>query len=188
MRVMRAWHICPKWEMAFGAAAKCGSTMLANWVAANGAHRLNVPDARHGRECWSIIPEDYERVAIVRHPVDRFASLYANVQQRKRSDQNFYKQLEGKSPWDFFDRLLELSNDLLYDFHFQPQALCLGPHVDTAIRLESFAEWVNSCMPDVRRPKQVNESKPVEIDDKTAARVLNRYRDDLALWEGAWHA
>lgn len=191
-RMMRAWHIMPKFGVALGAAAKCGSTMLAKMVQGN--HRLPVADARHGRECWSLIPLGCYRVAIVRDPVSRFGSLYANIQQRKRSDQNFYKQLEGLSPWDCFDKLIKLSPDLTYDFHFQPQHLCLGPEgkIDRFVRLEHFTEWwKNNAPTELLRSwgdkiGKYNESKPVAVDEKTADRVRNRYREDQALWEKAW--
>jgi hypothetical protein len=184
-RVMRAWQICPTWSLALGAAAKCGSTMLAAFVGANKARRLNVPDARYGREDWSVIPGSYRRLLIVRHPVERFASLYANIQQRKREPANFYKQLEGLSPWDCFDKLLTLSPDLSYDFHFQPQYLVAGPREPELVRLEHFESWVAAELPSAFPPKRANESQPVEIDEKTAARVCNRYREDLNLWEKA---
>jgi hypothetical protein len=186
MRVMRAWHICPKWQMAIGAAAKCGSTALAKAIEANSAHRLPVLDARHGRECWSVVPPSYRKVFIIRHPVDRFASLYANIQQRKRSDQNLYKQLEGLSPWDCFDRILENWNDLTYDFHFQPQSLCMGPPGGVElVRLENFEKWWAVNLPDARPPRKMNESSAVELDDRTADRVINRYREDLEFWRRA---
>ena len=187
---MQCWHIIPSWSAALGAAAKCGSTMLAKLV--QGRHRLSVADARHGRECWSVIPREYLRVAIIRHPVDRFASLYANIQQRKREPANFYKQLEGLSPWDCFGKLIQLSPDLTYEFHFQPQHLCLGPaeKIDCFVRLEHFNEWWANNAPEPARaatPLRTNESLPVEIDEKTEDRICNRYREDLALWEQAWH-
>ena len=185
MRVMRAWQICPTWSLALGAAAKCGSTMLAAFVTANVARRLNVPDARYGREDWSMVPRSYRQIFIVRHPVDRFASLYANIQQRKREPANFYKQLEGLSPWDCFDKLLTLSPDLNYDFHFQPQHFAVGALKPEFVRLEDFDRWVARELPNVIQPKRTNESRPVEIDERTAARVANRYRQDLALWENA---
>lgn len=187
MRVMKAWHICPKWDLALGAGAKAGSTMLAKFVQANKVARLPLADQRYGRECWSMIGPTMRRVAIVRHPVDRFASLYANIQQRPREPMNFYKQLEGLSPWDCFDKLIQLSPDLTYDFHFQPQTLQLGPKIDLAVRLEDFSVWVAQALPStVVQPTRENTSTPVEIDDRTAARVKNRYRDDLRLWEKAW--
>ena len=141
-----------------------------------------------------MIPQNCYRVAIVRDPVSRFALLYANIQQRKRSDQNFYKQLEGLSPWDCFDKLIQLSPDLTYDFHFQPQHLCLGPaeKIDRFVRLEHFTEWGqnNTPTPELRawadKIGKHNESQPVVIDEKTADRVRNRYREDQALWEKAW--
>lgn len=192
---MRAWQICPKWQMAIGAAAKCGSTMLADLVQANSARRLNVPDARQGRECWSMVPKSYRKVFVVRHPVSRFLSLYANIAQRKREPMNFYKQLEGLSPWDCFDKLIQLSPDLMYDVHFQPQHVAAGHQPEGAseveyVRLESFRDWWKEQMPDTIQPRAgLNASVPVDLrllDDKTAARVKKRYEFDLGLWEKAW--
>lgn len=192
MRVMRAWQICPKWSMALGAAAKCGSTMLARLVQANSARRLNVPDARQGRECWSVVPNTYRKVFIVRHPVDRFFSLYSNVQQRPREATNFYKQLEDLNPTRFLDRLLELSPDLTYDFHFQPQALAAGALNLELVRLEAFEEWWQKRGPQGSiPPKKANESDPEEYAEAKiylAARLADLYRDDLAMWERAWES
>lgn len=185
---MRAWQICPKWDMAFGAAAKCGSTMLARLVETNGARRLNVPDARQGRECWSVVPKSYRSVFLVRDPVARFASLYANIQQRKREPMNFYKQFEGLSPWDCFDKLLQASPDLMYDVHFQPQYLSVGILRPEYVRLEDFEAWWPLHGPaGAIGPKKANASaKTVAIDDKTAERVREQYKQDQSLWERSW--
>jgi len=183
---MKAWQICPKWQMAFGAAAKCGSTMLAKFVENNRARRLNVPDARYGRECWSLIPRDYRAIMIVRHPVERFASLYANIQQRKREPMNFYKQLEGLSPWECLDTLIQLSPALDYDFHFQPQTSIVPARRTEFVRLEDFEGWVRRTLPHAFAPRSENRSEsPVEIDSRTADRVLNRYRADFEMWQQA---
>jgi hypothetical protein len=159
--------------------------MLAAFVGANKARRLNVPDARYGREDWSMVPRSYRQVFIVRHPVDRFASLYANIQQRKREPANFYKQLEGLDPWSCFDQLLELSPDLDYDFHFQPQHYAVGVLEPEYVRLEDFERWVARELPAAIKPERLNESRPVDIDEDTAARVAHRYQQDLTLWENA---
>lgn len=182
---MKAWHICPKWGIALGAAAKCGSTMLAKFVQDNRAGRLQLPDARHARECWSMIGNSMRRVAIVRHPVKRFASLVANIQQRAREHGNFYKQFEGMTPADMLDRMLEVG--LEYEFHMQPQVLQLGPKVDQAVNIESFADWCAQNLPyPVVPPGVENASTPVEIDARTAERVCVAYASDLRLWENAW--
>jgi hypothetical protein len=184
---MRAWHICPKWRMALGAAAKCGSTMLAKFVEANGAHRLPVKDARYGRECWTRIPSSYRAVMVVRHPVDRFMSLYANVQERKRQDQNFYKQLEGLSPSAFLDKLVKVSPDLMADFHFQQQTTIEPPNRDVEhVRLEHFDRWVAQNLPYAVRPRPANESTGgYPVSEELVQRVIAYYLDDFALWEKA---
>jgi hypothetical protein len=178
---MRCWHLCPDRGIALGAAAKCGSTALTKLV------KANEPNATGVRMGWSDVPQGFETVAVVRHPIDRFASLYANIQERPRSRWNFYAQFEGLSPWYCFDKLLEVDNSLTYDFHFQAQSLCLGPRLDVVVRLEHFAGWWIGRYPDSVAPEQLNMTRNrVELDDRTQDRVMNRYRDDLALWERAY--
>lgn len=181
---MKVWYICPKWQLALGAGAKCGSTMLAKFVQANKAARMPTADPRHGRECWSMIGPSMPRIAIVRHPVDRFASLVANIQQRAREHGNFYKQFEGMTPADMLDRMLEVG--LEYEFHMQPQVLQLGPKIDQAVDLVHFKAWCEQHLPQHVAPTVENASDPVDIDARTAERVCEAYAADFALWERAW--
>jgi hypothetical protein len=126
---------------------------------------------------------------IIRHPAERFASLYANIQQRQREPMNFYKQLEGLSPWDCFDKLIQLSPGLSYDFHFQPQSSIIPARPVHFVRLEDFAGWVAQSLPNAVPPKVLNASDTaVAIDDKTRDRVINRYKADFEFWEQAGSA
>lgn len=181
MRVMRAWHICPKYGTAFGAAAKCGSTMLADLIQRNVAHRLPVADARHGRECWSVIPQSYRRVMIVRDPVSRFESLLTNIRERKRDPNNYFSQFEGLDPAETLAAMLE--NGLDHDFHTQPQVRIKPPGDVILVRLEAFADWWKASYPDEQQPKRLNESKSVgRLSPFVADLVESAYAADMDLY------
>lgn len=188
---MRAWHVCHEWKLALGASAKCGSTMLADLVQRSSATPAR--DARYHRRDFTGVPSRYDLVYIVRHPVARFLSLYRNIQERPRDPLNFYKQLEGLEPLPCFERLLELSPDLTYDFHFQPQTLALGPLSGsqqlTIVRLEAFADWWRREGPKgAAQPKWLNKSvrDVASWPNGLAEAVKAKYQDDYRLWEGAW--
>lgn len=192
MRVMRGWLISPKWNLAIGAAAKCGSTSLAQLFRRNSALRLNVPDARHGRECWSVVPKSYRRVGVIRHPVPRFLSLWHNVQERKRGGaNNFYNQFVGKSPEELLDGIEKAGLD--YEFHFQPQYRIGFEELEAEmVRLVDLNAWW-----ELNRPAGAT-GMPVEntsvghvpdadtLADPIADRVCALYERDLRLWESAW--
>jgi hypothetical protein len=180
MRVMRAWHACPRWNIALGAAAKCGSTTLARLVADNDI--CKAADPRLVRVGRSDVPKGLETVAVIRHPVDRFASLYANIQQRHRSRNNYYAQFEGLGPSAVLDRIIECGIE--NEFHTQRQCLALGEYA-TGVRLEAFGRWFAARFPDAVPPQHLNESRQVDIDDRTAERVLSWYARDFKLWEAA---
>lgn len=190
---MRAWHICPKWQMAIGAAAKCGSTMLADLVYKNRAHRISVQglsgirSARQGRECWSTIPAYYRVVMIVRDPIIRFASLLANIKERKRSDTNFYKQFEGLSTLEAARLLEKVGTE--HDIHVHPQSSVAprGREFET-VKLEWFDKWWGLEFPDAAQPERLNPSQNLpEIEYPEAWNIVNDlYKDDVEVWQNAW--
>jgi hypothetical protein len=192
MRVMRGWLISPKWELAMGAAAKCGSTSLAQLFKANAALRLNVPDARHGREDWSMVPRSYRIVGVVRHPVPRFLSLWHNVQERKRGGaNNFYNQFVGHGPEALLEGIQKAG--LEYEFHFQPQYLIgheqLGAELVRLMNLNDW--WVQNAPAGATGMPVENKSIGHSPDADTLAHPLapaicQLYARDLDLWERAW--
>ena len=142
---------------------------------------------RRGKECWSHIPNGYRQVGVVRHPVDRFYSLYQNIQDRRRGRNNFYAQLEGKTPTEVFEKLLEYGLD--YDFHFQPQ-IRIGltrPQVEL-IRLENLDSWWQENKPEGATPMLVanrGSGLAPARDPALEERIREAYADDLKLWERA---
>jgi hypothetical protein len=183
---MRAWHVCPSLGLTIGAAAKCGSSTLSalmegkHWLADQG----KVAD--YSRVYAEQTPKHYRTVMVVRDPVARFLSLYANIQQRERSKQNFYAQFEQKEP---FDVLLGLNDKGLdYDFHCQPQYRILPAKREVEyVRLEDLGAWWTANYPHTDQPTKENQSEPLgELDYKTATLVKKLYRQDLELWEKAW--
>ena len=184
---MRAWTVCPKWRMALGAAAKCGSTTISQLTIAD--RKFPGKRERNGREDWTAVPtRGYRVVGIVRHPVARFWSLFGNIQARFRGAHNLYKQLEGRDPHYVLDTF---ERDLDYDFHYQPQyriGLLDSPKTEL-VRLESLDIWwsVNRpegapAMPRANR----GEGGLAPADDYLATRIGELYAADLALWERAY--
>ena len=178
-RVMRAWHLIPDRKLAIGASAKCGSTALKTEL--TGDTQLGCVLDGH-RVDFSGIPVGYHKVGIVRHPVARQRSLYANIQERERTPTNFYKQFEGKSQWDVFDGIIQAG--LGYDVHFHPQWWIGLKNADELVPLEDLSNWWEETFGYMLPVK--NDSKGHYPEDpETDARVLSRYQTDLRLWERA---
>lgn len=189
-RVMRCWLPTKSWGLALGAAAKCGSTSLREAVLDNGQNHLAYgKPAQNHRTDFSEIRKHFRTIGVVRHPVERFYSLYSNVQERfeGRSDQNFYKQFEGERPGELFEAILA---DPDKDFHFQPQHRIGLGDADEVIRLEDLSTWWSYVLPDAKPIKDLNSSEytwrsPASRDTRLEAEICELYSTDLILWEGA---
>jgi len=188
MRTLRAWNLFPAWKLAFGAAAKCGSTSLVNLCARENHGEL--AEWRRRRVYFEEIPHHYRRVAVVRHPLARFKSLYVNIQERPRSKKNFYAALEGREPEQLLDAIKQAGLD--YDIHFQPQVSIGVENADTVVRLEEFDNWWRFVNPYGRLGAvhgvgkcnaSSTPSEDVELSRETELEILRLYARDLEVWE-----
>jgi hypothetical protein len=182
MRVPRSWFLFPAYDLAIGAANKCGTQSLrVLQVDTIGFER---------REDFSLVPKSYKRVGIIRHPVARFLSLYGNIQERKffRKENNFYRQFEGVSPEETLERLVAEGMD--HDFHYQEQYKIgwLDNPQTILVRLHAISEWWAENRPAVTRPfphKNANNSA-YRPSDALRERIESVYKHDLALWNKAY--
>lgn len=177
---MRAWWLDPERNIALGTSAKAGSTSLRKAV--TGSNALGCA-ADSERIYFDAIPAGYRKIGFIRHPVDRFYSLYRNIQERKRSPRNFYAQFEGKTPWDTFDGIVQAGLD--YDIHFHPQHWIGLNEVDQLIRLDDVPEWWYNEFGEEFPHRNASAKTSGREDERVAARVRRRYQTDLELWERA---
>lgn len=161
MRPFRAWIVRP--DYAIAASAKCGSQSLLAY------YNLEKFDRFAEEE----VPAKLPKIGIVRNPIDRFWSLYANIQDRKRSHKNFYAQLEGKSPVEVFKAL---EHNWLHDIHYHPQYLIGLKSADYLIRLED-----SIFLPHKNSSENSYREHIVGLEN----RIRSAYADDFRLWEQA---
>ena len=154
---MKAWIVRP--DFAIGTSAKAGCTSLRKFFELPSNVRIRFEDVKSNL-----------KIGIIRNPVKRFWSLYANIQERKRGHNNFYKSLEGKTPKHV---LQALQQNWLHDVHYDPQYLIGLNEVDYLIRLEDCF-WL---------PKENASNKNWDNGDLGVFnRIRSMYREDWDLW------
>lgn len=175
----------PDYGIAWVAPAKSGSSMLRQLTIDNHIYPdvTDLKSARHKRIGTASVPAGLWRIGVVRHPVSRFYSLWRNVQERPRSEKNFYKRFEGLSPRQMWDELKVMP---FTDYHFQPQWMVGLYTADQLIRLEDFDDWFITTFSELVPPQHLNVSvRPYERDPSIDEEVLEEYRQDFELWERA---
>lgn len=131
----------------------------------------------HGEICEpltapAVAEMDVARVAFIRHPLVRFASLWRNKVRDRTS--GIPSCLYGASPAEL---MIYIRNHPDENGHWIRQSTLLGGVEAEVLRIEAFADWWG---------------EPVEIRNRTrgdiacdARGVLEHYAEDLALWERA---
>ena len=118
------------------------------------------------------------KVFVVRHPLDRFLSLWRN----KCRDHGAGVAVEGFTMEQLFERIISGTPDE----HWVCQVDMLGKHRKDAelIRLESLGDWWYENM-QAELPK-LNESAPYDkISDELREQVLDHYAADVELYNDA---
>ena len=118
------------------------------------------------------------KVFIVRHPLDRFLSLWRN----KSRDHGSGAAVEGLT----MDELWQRIQDGQPDEHWTRQVEMLGKYRDQAllIRLEDLPEWWHENM-QAEFPHE-NQSAPYDkISDELREQVLTHYAEDVRLYDEA---
>lgn len=116
------------------------------------------------------------KVFVVRHPLDRFLSLWRN----KCRDRGSGVAVEGFTMRQLFERIVTGPEDE----HWTRQVDMLGKYRKEAelIRLEALPEWWWQNM-QAELPHENRTAPYDEIDDDLRDMVLDYYAEDVALYE-----
>ncbi len=192
------WFVVVPWELAIGAAPKVATRSIlfsiakhfqpdatyesvspSEWFTigkTHGFHRYR-PHEAHKR-----IPRKFHRVAIVRDPVERFASLW-RCQIRDKitgilGDLNFSVI---RTPEDLIQAV---HNHPLGNVHWSHQHLFLK-NAHEIVRFEDFpAWWVNHFGEEGPVLQHVNTTQgQTDIVEATASRVRNHYEQDQRIYD-----
>ena len=185
MRPLRAWNLIPPHNLALGAAAKAGTTSLTKLTASflGGDYR----EWRKERKFFGQIPKEMNKIGVIRHPVSRFYSLYANTQERPRSPNNLYAAVERRGPEALFELIVD--KGVYYDVHFHPQHSVGLVEVDTLVRLESLEDWWEKNKQEGFPPLPVSNRSSYKgllpLPSQLVTSISKLYERDMLLWEAA---
>lgn len=115
-----------------------------------------------------------ERYWFVRHPLDRFKSLYKYIQTM--ADLPRLVALRRRTPYELLEHIEHHWGE---DTHWRSQTDHLGQFRADIVPLEDMA----LILPDTVRRKNVTHSESVELDSRTIDKVLELYEQDLQLWQ-----
>ena len=183
MRTPPAWLHFPTWNFVIGAHNKCGSTtLLDNFCTVHQA-----PPRRYERLRWEELPSGVRRIGVIRHPSQRFYSLYNEISngQLGRGPGSLYQQMRGMSEWDVLAKIHELGLD--YDAHFQPQSRIGLFHrgVDLVPLPDLDGWWQKHTGRELIHYRDRSQGKPWPVDSDVERRLKELYPSDFMLWERA---
>lgn len=168
------WFATTEWPLAFGAAPKAGSSSIRRAV------------VQEGKDYYKVDPRKYaRRLFLVRHPVDRFKSLWKNkcrdggkIMLVKRLAQH---PITGLSPSELFEYIQEHKN-----YHWASQSCLLDNIEAELVRLENMGEWWDAWPHSTLRYPHTNRTEgDVEVDDTLLLRLEDYYAEDMKLYEDA---
>ena len=175
------WQYIREWDMVVGVCPKCGSGSIRAAIDAEGLEYWHRADPM----------EVSRRVFVVRHPLDRFESLWRNkcrdgglVRVGKKIAPGTFHQLDGLTPRELFEYSLKNPNH-----HWTPQIVLHGQVAQREcriVRIEDMNTFWHK-LPDSTHPfPQHNRTHgKVEYDMELMDEVLNYYEDDYILWAQA---
>ena len=179
---MKYIHV-PKWNLAIAMTPKCGSTSIYQAI----HDEFNCTDDhctdRFENLSTGQVPAFLPVLFVVRHPVDRFLSIW-----RHRTLPMYVsasgKTLLGLTPkqlWDGRDK---------GDDHWKSQTSLLGGLREqaTIVRLEDLSTYWRHMTPskvDLPHLNWTASEWPVELDRKFVGKIETYYADDIELYNGA---
>lgn len=120
-------------------------------------------------------------VFIVRHPIDRFISLWKSKCRDKQSTAKRYAYIRGLS----IDELLDvIEDDEHFDQHWLPQWLVEAGRATELVPFEKFSEWA-TAEGFGELPHRNKTEGTVELTEEQRRRVLEYYAKDLELYESS---
>ncbi len=177
-RFKRHWALFPEFELAIGAAKKCGSRTLQHM-------------SKQMRCEFRDIPDEYFRVGVIRNPVDRFYSLYWHIRRglktpRTRDYFHPYEQSTPDTLWNF------ISEDLHGDIHHAPQTSIGLLEADHIVRLDDLTDWIAEMGLPKAATLNKGEKPPAAStqyyryrDPELIEKIRAAYAEDLSIWENA---
>jgi len=161
--------------MVVGCSPKCGSGSIRAAVEAEGVDWWKRAD-----------PYDYKyRVFIIRHPLDRFDSLWRNKARdggrlSKGGGRGMHKVI-GMTPRELFEYTKTHPNH-----HWTPQCVLHAGVPCRVVRLENMADfWDDMTFTKHPFPKINPTDGKVPRDEELTADIMNYYEDDYILWAQA---
>ena len=182
------WVYVPDWKIAIAAPPKCGSRSvllaIVNHFYPGETYQTATPSKykekyEHYRYMdKSQIKPDWHKLAIVRDPIERFASLWAH---HCRDDiPGIPHHLRGKASMDDLLRYIERCPN--ENPHWTPQTQIIGTHERIRYcRLRNMAKCWAKLLPDVPLSHVNKTASPVLVPDHIQAGLRTIYAQDFLL-------
>jgi len=173
----------PAWDITFGVPPKCGSSSVnAALQEAFGCENLVYCD---DVRLLKTPPIAGRLIFVVRHPLDRFKSLWKNKCRDNGKLAGHGTNLFGLTPAELFDYIRARRNS-----HWTPQSELLGTLATTRytdiVPLEDFAPYCTYNIPMMPAlPVRNKTHGVVDLAPWLEREILDYYADDVELYEGA---
>lgn len=166
MKDYRFWWNFSRARISVAAVPKCGNTSL---------KCASMVMKRSPRDAFPYYDTQY---ALVRHPVDRFKSFYANklLRQGLPSAETF--QDYGDTPEEVFDTIVRRYHSGQWDNHWIPIGELLGDEFSPIL---VPLQHLSSILP--AKPQNMTNSSEVRLSPELEDEIKDFYAQDIALWE-----
>ena len=169
------WFYFCDWDFYIMAPPKVASTTLKQFVWMH-----EIEESVHLLKQHQV-PKTDNVYVIVRHPLDRFRSLWrSKCNDGYPSDRTVKAQIFGKTPTELMDYIESGAPNV----HSTPQHRMLGDHKPTLIPLEMLGYWWKQSGYGEIGKYNTTEGE-VDIDDELRERILTFYADDVTLYHKA---
>ena len=161
-------------------APKCGTTslraaLLPDLPRSGGryAQRFHEEASKIGLgpfEKYEIFDETKQKLLAIRHPVERFKSLWRDCQFKRGQT---FAAFKGLSPWQLFE-IIQIQPD---DYHWSEQSEAWMP----GIRIIDYREALTSSgLPNIHKRQRLEPK--CELDQSLIDAIQMHYAEDLRLW------
>lgn len=166
----KAWLYLPDKKINLGVAPKCGSSSIYKAVGKNYYHPVHFNNVR---SIW-----------VVRHPVDRFVSLYENKCVRGGRINRAGEDKGNLKGWSFEKLLRHVESGKEWNHHWAPQKEMEDKKATEFVPLEEL----DLLLEELGLPllhQNVTKNEPYQPSKGQIARIERLYEDDLRLYEEA---
>ena len=162
------YFVVPQWNLTIAAPPKAGSSTLKQFFYMNEIDCTYVPHKEVRGPLYFV----------VRHPLDRFVSLWKGKCRDKRSIAR--REVHGMT----LEELMDYIESGATDVHWTPQTKLVGDLDATFIPLESLNWWWHQSGLGSLGTFNTTEGD-IEVSDDLRQRVLSFYADDIELYHKA---